>query len=356
MTLFFELIQVALGRKASLSHTPSAEQWQELYVLSKKQALLGINYAAIERLPKEQRPPRKLLLQWCLAADRIKERNIELNGKIMEISHRFNSDGFPNIILKGQGIAQYYKVCNLELYRTPGDVDIWFDGHRKDIVSYVRQYEPDCNVVYHHVDFPDIDDVQIEIHFTPSWMNCYFTNKKLQYFFHHNKKSLIATSNNNENPYPNLAFNRVYILLHIYRHLFHEGIGLRQIMDYYFVLLQGLTEEERTQTMYILNSLKMKRFTAAVMWILQKMFGMADSYLLTIPNETDGKFLLEEIMIAGNLGKYDKRIIRGKHESDFSHGMRKVRRNLRFLRSYPSEVVWSPVFKIWHYFWRKLQK
>ena len=100
----------------------------------------------------------------------------------------------------------------------------------------------------------------------------------------------------------------------------------------------------------------MKRFTAAVMWILQKMFGMADSYLLTIPNETDGKFLLEEIMIAGNLGKYDKRIIRGKHESDFSHGMRKVRRNLRFLRSYPSEVVWSPVFKIWHYFWRKLQK
>lgn len=350
--IFFELIQVALGRKASLSRTPSAEEWQELYVLSKKQALLGINYAAIERLPKEQGPPRKLLLQWCLAAERIKERNTELNNKIPEISRRFANDGFPNLILKGQGIAQYYAVSNLEQYRTPGDADIWLKGDRKDIIAYVRKYSPSCHAVYHHVDFPETDGVHIEIHFTPSWMNCYCTNRRLQHYFNECCEFERSIQSNNI-PTPSLGFNRVYILIHVYRHLFHEGIGLRQIMDYYFVMLQGMTDEERAETMQIINSLNMKRFAAAVMWVMQEVFGMEEQYMLTVPNETDGQFLLEEIMLAGNLGLHDKRISRGRSESDLSFGLRKVKRNFRFLYSYPSEVLWSPLFKLWHYFWRK---
>lgn len=350
MTLFFELIQVALGRKASLSHTPSAEQWQELYLLSKKQALLGINYAAIERLPKEQRPPRKLLLQWCLAAERIKERNTELNNKIPEISRRFANDGFPNLILKGQGVAQYYAVSNLEQYRTPGDADIWLKGDRKDIIAYVRKYSPSCHAVYHHVDFPETDNVHIELHFTPSWMNSYFTNRRLQRFFAASRE---IDSASGDIPVPSVKFNRVYILLHTYRHLFHEGVGLRQILDYYFVLLQGFTAEERTETMTIIKSLGMKRFTAAVMWILSEVLGIKECYLLTAPNEKYGRFLLEEIMLAGNLGQHDRRISHRDNESDLVRGMRKVKRNFRFLFSYPSEVLWSPWFKLWHYFWRR---
>lgn len=347
--IFFELIQVALGRKASLSRTPSAEEWQELYVLSKKQALLGINYAAIDRLPKEQRPPRKLLLQWCLAAERIKERNTELNNKIPEISRHFANDGFPNLILKGQGIAQYYAVSNLEQYRTPGDADIWLKGNRKDIIAYVRKYSPSCHAVYHHVDFPETDSVHIEIHFTPSWMNCYFTNRRLQRFFAESREFDSASG---DIPAPSVRFNLVYILLHTYRHLFHEGVGLRQIMDYYFVLLQDATPEERDEAMRVIRTLKMGRFAAAVMWILSEVFGMDQQHLLTTPNERDGRFLLDEIMLAGNLGQYDRRIAHRDNESDFVRGMRKVQRNFRFLFSYPSEVLWSPWFKLWHYFWR----
>ena len=154
-------------------------------------------------------------------------------------------------------------------------------------------------------------------------------------------------------PTPTLAFNRVYILVHIYRHLFHEGIGLRQLLDYYFVLHQGFTEEERTETMRTLRSLRMERFAAAVMWMLQEVYGMEDRYLLTAPNEKEGSFLLSEIMLAGNFGHYDERIKRVANESAFHTFYRRVARNFRFVRSYPSEVLWSPLFKLWHWAWRR---
>ena len=68
-------------------------------------------------------------------------------------------------------------------YRTPGDIDIWLFGERKDILRYVRRHVPNCKPVYHHVDFPVIEGLPIEVHFTPSWMNSPFTNRRLQRWF-----------------------------------------------------------------------------------------------------------------------------------------------------------------------------
>lgn len=354
-SLFKELLQISLGHKTEFSHIPTEEEWRELYLLSKKQALLGIAFIGINRLPNNQRPPRPLLLQWIVTTERIKESNVQLDKKAVIISQKFYNDGFRNVILKGQGLAQYYKIDNLDKFRMPGDIDIWLDGSRKDIIEYVRNIMPNSKIVYHHADFPKIDNAEVEVHFTPSWMNSYFTNRKLQYYFNQSRAELFQTNTNSSNgiPVPTLAFNRVYILVHIYRHLFHEGIGLRQLMDYYYVLRQGFTEEERKETMHVLCALKMKRFSGAVMWVLQEVYGMEDIYLIAQPNETEGRFLLNEIMLSGNFGQYDKQLKRKSKESDFSYGFRKIKRNLRFIRSYPSEVIWSPLFKVWHYFWRK---
>lgn len=351
--LFFDLLQIALGHKTEFSHIPSEQEWRELYILAKRQALLGIAFAGIEQLSKEQCPPRPLLMQWIVAAEHIRNRNIELNSKTVAISNRFRADGFRNIILKGQGIAKYYN--ELAGYRISGDVDIWLEGTRKDIIAYVHRHDPNCKVVYHHLDFPPIDGIDVEVHFTPSWMNSYFTNGVLQRYFNRNREILFAKcgSDLDEIPTPTLTFNRVYILVHIYRHLFLEGVGLRQLMDYYFVLRQGCTEEERNATMGTLGALGMKRFTAAVMWVLQEVFGMENIYLLTPPNEREGRFLLNEIMRSGNFGQYDISLLRHRNKSDLLYGLRKLRRNVRFIRSYPSEVLWSPLFKVWHYFWRK---
>lgn len=60
--LFIELIQAAIGRRDNLTHTPSVAEWQELYALVAKHSLVGICFLGIERLPKEQHPPKALLM------------------------------------------------------------------------------------------------------------------------------------------------------------------------------------------------------------------------------------------------------------------------------------------------------
>ena len=416
--LFFELLQVAIGNRKELSHTPSTAEWTNLYTLAQKQTLVGIAFRGIEQLPAEQRPPKAMLMQWYMATERIKALNADLDRKALMVANKFLEEGFPGMVLKGQGIAKLYQVSQIDNgqltmdnghpdgkfsilnsqfsikeYRTPGDIDIWLQGERKDILDYVRRHVPDCKPVYHHVDFPVIEGLDIEVHFTPSWMNSPVTNHRLQRFFKGYglrvksceaavnrdcvageglrvnrtegtltsseatiNRSVAAFTHYSEIPSPNSAFNRVYILVHIYRHLFGEGIGLRQLLDYYFVLHQGFTEEERAETMHTLRSLKMERFAAAVMWVLQEVYGMDDRYLLTTPNEREGRFLLSEIMLAGNFGQYDERMQHERGESALHWGLRKVKRNFRFVRSYPSEVLWSPLFKLWHWWWRRRRR
>ena len=370
--LFFELLQIAIGNRDRFSHAPTTEEWRELFALAQKQAMVGIAFRGVELLPVEQRPPKSLLMQWMMVAERIKAFNADLDRKALAVANKFFEEGFPGVVLKGQGIAKLYRgltltlsqgegtacqMANSELsianYRTPGDIDIWLWGERKDILEYVRRHVPDCRPVYHHVDFPVIKGLDVEVHFTPSWMNSPITNRRLQRWFR-SFNFQFSTFNSTELPVPSLAFNRVYILVHIYRHLFAEGIGLRQLLDYYFVLCQGFTPEEREATMSTLRSLKMLRFTAAVMWVLQEVYGMDDRYLLTAPDGREGCFLLGEIMQAGNFGQYDERMQHEQGESALRWGLRKVKRNFRFVRSYPSEVLWSPFFKLWHWGWRRL--
>ena len=385
--LFFELLQIAIGNRKELTQTPTAEEWSELYTLAQRQTLVGIAFCGVEQLPAAQRPPKALLMQWYMATERIKALNADLDRKALMVANKFLSEGFPGMVLKGQGVAKLYRETHpnppckggdagiadghpdgkfsilnsqfsIKEYRTPGDIDIWLQGAREEVLDYVRRHVPDCKPVYHHVDFPVINGLDIEVHFTPSWMNSPVTNRRLQRFFRGERNSNfeVRSSAYSEIPSPNLAFNRVYILVHIYRHLFGEGIGLRQLLDYYFVLHQGFTEEERAETMRTLSSLKMQRFAAAVMWVLQEVYGMDSRYLLTTPNEREGRFLLNEIMLAGNFGQYDERMQHERGESALHWGLRKVKRNFRFVRSYPSEVLWSPLFKLWHWWWRRRRR
>lgn len=382
--LFFELLQIAIGNRDRLSQTPSEGEWRELFVLSQRQAMVGIAFRGVEQLPDVQRPSKALLMQWYMFTERIKAMNANLDRKALAVANKFLEEGFPNRILKGQGIAQLYRVGqvensklkienglqdvndgivreskgNLSFYRTPGDIDIWLLRERKEVLEYVRRHVPNCKPVYHHVDFPVIGNLDIEVHFTPSWMNSPVTNRRLQRWFRGYAKAYAGNDSPPYHPYseipsPSLAFCRVYVLVHIYRHLFAEGIGLRQLLDLYFVLQQGLTEKERAETVQTLRSLKMLRFSGAVMWVLQEVFGLDNRYQLVAPDEREGRFLLGEIMLAGNFGQYDERLQHKQGESSLRWGWRKVKRNFRFVRSYPSEVLWSPLFKVWHYFWRK---
>ena len=354
MNPFFQLIQLAISQKESLSFSLSEKEWEELFSIAQKQALTGILLEGIMKLPEQQKPPTDLFLSWYTIADKIKQYNQLLNDQTADVSDRFKQDNLRSVILKGQGNALLYPN---PLLRQPGDIDIWIEGSRQSIINYICQQAPVSGIVYHHANFPVLGKTEVEVHFTPTWMNSFFTNRKLQRFFKQTKETQF--SNEKELPngrkinVPTPEVNSIFLLIHIYRHLFDEGIGLRQLLDYYYLLKQGLSEEEKSQARRLLKQLNLERFAAAVMYVEQEVFGLEDEFLLIKPNEKSGSFLLNEIMEAGNFGHYDTRVTKPQEENRWTRLIRKTKRNFRFISYYPDEVLWSPIFKAWQFCWRK---
>ncbi len=312
--------------------------------------MTGITFAGIERLPQEQRPPKEILLGWYSNCEAIKKKNAELNKKCAIVSDKFGKEGFRNCILKGQGLAQLYPDPKL---RTPGDIDIWLEGGVQKVLPYVKKYFPKCKPTYHHVDFPISNDLEIEIHYRPSWAFSPFKNKRMQEYFasqSNRQFSNCTKTDEGEFPVPTADFNRIYVLIHIYRHLFFEGIGMRQILDYYYVMQQDTTDNEKESFIATLKHLGLFRFAGAVSYILKNIFHIDDEKTIVAPDATLGKFLLREIMIAGNFGKHDPRY-------DYSKRSKKAyniaKRSIILISHFPGETIWSPYFKIWHYIWRK---
>lgn len=354
--LFFALVRCGIGKEKSLPHCPTPEQWQELFDMAKKQTLVGIIFDGMETLPTEQRPPKDIIFQWYSLCENIKKQNIDLNKKVVAISKKFKEEGFNNCILKGQGIAQLYPK---PLLRTPGDIDIWLDGGDKKVIAYVKKFIPDCSPTYHHVDFPISDDVDIEVHYRPSWMCNPFINRKIQKFFAmsaNEQFTNIAETSVGVFPIATVIFNRIFILQHIFRHLFFEGIGIRQILDYYFVIQQPITENEKREYIKLLKEFGLYKFATAITFVMQRIFAMDEEQCIVKANKKEGEFLLNEIMAAGNFGKYDKRYIATQRGLNIAHVSNLIKRTIVMLSHYPSEMFWDPFFRIWHYFWRKKNK
>lgn len=358
--LFFEIIRVAIGNCKGLSVTTTGEEWKALFANAQKQAVAGFAFDALEKLSESgQKLPQSLLFEWIGISEQIKRRNLLVNQRCKESEKLLVDGGFRCCVLKGQGTSLYYQNT---LCRQSGDIDIWVTKDGKESTDDVR-----CEVLkfakghgYHigHVDIKhsDVDifeDVPVEIHFIPSWMFNPFTNKKLQAFFHKNAKEQFQNHNQNAGfTHTTVDFDLVFSLVHIYRHVFFEGVGLRQLLDYYHILIHS-NREQRAEAFEVLEELGMKSFAGGVLWVLKECLGLDEQFYLCNVNERHGRFLLREILIAGNFGHYDSRFKHQSKDRRLSNGLIQFRRNLKFLCYYPSEVLWSPIWKVWHWCWRK---
>ncbi len=360
MSPFFELIQVAIGCRDNLSRVSSAEEWQTLYAFAGKQALVGVCFVGIQRLPKEQQPPKALLLQWFALAEQIKQRNKLVNARACELQRLLEADGLRACVLKGQGIAKLYNLnidfnFNLNLYRQSGDIDVWVDGERDEIIRYMKARYTCGRAVIHHIDVEVFDDVPVEVHFVPSYAYSWPRYRAYKRFFKAYKDECFVSSGLGF-CVPSLRFNVVYLLMHIFRHVFHEGIGLRQLMDYYFLHLsfhRTHGEHGRTNANRWLRELGLLRFAGAVMYVEREVFGLQEENMICEPDEKAGRFLLDEIMRAGNFGQYDTRIRDAHSGGSVMLYIKNVKRLFCMVRFYPSEVLWAPFWKVGHFVWRK---
>lgn len=371
--IFFEFLRFCIGSAKEIPDSLKEVDWKELYRIAQKQALLGVLFHGIQRLPKELAPEQKLLMQWMVMAEMVRKQNIKLYQDSVKVCQNFEKEGFANCILKGQGNALLYPDPYM---RTPGDIDIYLSGGRKKIMKYVDQVCPNQVMRYHHVDFP-VMKTAIEVHFTPSYMFYPIHNRRMQKWFEKVMGEQCSHRASLPDGYgeihvPQVSFNVIYILSHLYRHIFTEGIGLRQLLDYYYVLvkwhtdLTNLTDSNKslpqmTQINTDLDALRHElkylglwKFAQAVMFVMKEVFGLSEDRMIAPMDEKEGRFLLDEIMRGGNFGQYDDRMGSKVGESKIHRYFRMNLRNLRFVKHYPTEALSEPLFRTWFAVWKKI--
>ena len=353
--IFFDFLRFCIGSAKDIPDSLKEADWLEIYAIAKKQALLGVLFYGIRRLPKELAPEQKLLMQWMVMAEQIRKQNIRLFQDSVKVCQNFENEGFANCILKGQGNALLYPDSYM---RTPGDIDIYLAGGRKRVMQYINKVCPNQVMRYHHVDFP-VMKTAIEVHFTPSYMFFPVHNRRMQKWF---EKVMGEQCNHRvslpdgygEIHVPLVSFNVIYILSHLYRHIFTEGIGLRQLLDYYYVLISDDLLLIRDRVQKELKPLGLWKFAQAVMFVMKEVFGLSEDRMIAPTDEKEGRFLLDEIMKGGNFGQYDDRMGSKVGESKIHRYFRMNLRNLRFVKHYPTEALSEPLFRTWFAVWKKI--
>ena len=242
---YFALLRYCLGKKRNMSRAIAGMNWQQLYSFASKQALLGLCFEGIERLGKEypeelkQNPiGRELLMTWMGKAQQIRRQNMKVNAVAGKLFSMLREDGLRCCILKGQGNALMYPN---PYSRTPGDIDVWIDASRERIMEYTqKKFELGDDIRLQHLE-TSLDSVPVELHFFPCSMNNPIYHARLQKWFRRNAdlqcSHIVGLPDGaGDIAIPTSPFNVVYQLCHLYHHFFDEGIGMRQIIDYFLVV------------------------------------------------------------------------------------------------------------------------
>ncbi len=354
--LYFEFIQYALGIKGAFPASTANIDWADFYQFAKKQSLLGVVFDGIQRLPKELAPGSGLLMKWMGSSMAIQKRNALMYKASEEVFAEIRKVGCRCCILKGQGNAIAYPN---RYARTAGDVDVWVLADRNrlrrlalDLAGADGRVERE---IVHHIEL-ERKGVSVELHPTPMIFNNPVLNRRMQRWFRRNAD--LQCSNLVDLPdglgriaIPTAAFNAVYQLSHLQHHFFYEGVGMRQVVDYYFVVK---SEERRVKNSNVLQE-ELKRlglwtFAGAVMWVLHVTLGLPEAMMIAPMDEKRGRLLLDEILEGGNFGQYGRRHHYGR--GTLGHNVQRIVRDVQLVRYYPAEALAEPFFRAWHFFWR----
>ena len=357
----FLFLNYCLGKKVDMSMVVAKIDWRQLYNFASRQALLGFCFDGIERLTKEfseelrQNPMgRDLLMTWMGAAQQIRRQNVKVNAVASKLFSMLREDGMRCCILKGQGNALMYPN---PYSRTPGDIDVWVNASRERIMEYAqKKFELGDDIRLQHLE-TSLDGVPVELHFFPCSMNNPIYHARLQKWFRRNAdlqcSNVVSLPDGiGEIAIPTTAFNVIYQLTHLYHHFFDEGIGMRQIIDYYYVVNNDELLVIRDTLQRELKHLGLWKFAKAVMYVLHEALGLSEKKMIAPMDEKRGELLLAEILEGGNFGRHFTKYGGFTHQSMGKKYFLKIWRNMHFVRFYPVEALSEPIFRTWHFFWR----
>ena len=248
---------------------------------------------------------------WCPQADYFGEQQFPSIGQQLS-----KNNLYPQITqMDTEGCPQADNGIAIAVQTGRNEVEYVEYRGRKAVIEYVRMRHRLVGnnekpaIRYHHVEAPKMEGTEVEVHFRPCYVHSPLRNLRLQRWFDGHADVCMKNKAQMGFAVPTSSVNVVYQMCHLFSHYFDEGLGLRQLMDYYFVLRvwhndvmecrdlqsQGMWSEgmgspvmSASEVMAVLRSFGMGKFAGAVMWVIHEVFGGVDEKFPQMNTERHG--------------------------------------------------------------------
>lgn len=291
--LFFELIQVAFGVRVCLSHSPTAGEWNLIYDIAKKESLVGICFAGVQKLVDSEKEDycgmnEMQYLTWMGMAAKIQQKWEQHEAFIGRLAGFYEQHGIDMMLLKGYGLSLLYErhenedenenhgLCKL---RNPGDVDVYLFGDWKKADDAVRkelgvEVRNDCE---HHTKF-EIDGISVENHYDFVNTRIRRSSQKLERVFKElaQDKTIVIDVRGRRVILPSDKLNAIFLLRHCAGHFASEGITMRNVLDW-GLFVQSAKELDWEWLWQLAKEYNMHRFLACLNMICVENLGLDGS-------------------------------------------------------------------------------
>lgn len=254
-----------------------AAKWKSLFRMAAVQGILAIVYDAVVRLPREQQPPKELLLQWAINTDKIEHDFAYRLDALEGLTAFYAAHGIRVLLLKGTGLASYYPVPS---HRPCGDIDIYLYGRQREADEYMRaELNTAISKDTHHHTVFFFRGVMVENHYDFLNLWSHRSNRRIE----HDLRKLAeepgdwfdAGGQRVQLPSPN--FNALFLMRHMASHFAAVEIGLRHIADWAAFLRADGDRVDWPMIRTIYRRERMDRFADAVTGLCVEYLGVPQS-------------------------------------------------------------------------------
>ena len=356
--LLFLLLRAALfEEKIDASKFVEAD-WKQIFYLSDIQTVSSLVLDGIGMLPHSILQisfDKKMML--FAKMQRMEQINTLHRCVIVKIDKALKAEGIQAVFMKGQTVALRYPN---PLHRTPGDIDFVVASEDFDRTMAVMEKigKVDHGLVHEHHGMAWVDDVTVEPHYKVHNYQRPSTDQAMQEMFSSvfPSKLSYADIDGYEVPVFSPTIESVFLTSHMVNHVYEEGLGLRQVIDYAMFLHHCADKIDWLQHHEYLHQMRMERAWRIFTCICVDYLGMS------LPSQVESfshqekmwaEKMMTDIMRVGNFGRGEYVFHHRGFKDAFNNYCWVAKRcwNLGFVC--PSEARWWIISKVKRFFWKK---
>ena len=346
--LFLSVVRGGLwGTELSL---PPNVSWDNLLQIAKEQALIGVAFKGVERY-LQGRADKKQILGWFSRLEKIKQKNDIVNKHVEWFASLLKKHQIDYRIVKGQVVAGCYPDAML---RSPGDIDFWVSAEsekrcetliEQGLKTEIQREESSIHVEFRY------RGVQYELHHCLS----HFLSQPRQDYFDsivEQDKGMYVKVGEAQVATLSPTLNALYIFIHLFQHLIHSGVGLRQMCDWMMWLHKYQDEIDRDELEKHLRMLALLRPYRVLGAILVDDLGLPETefpFDITKKDRKRSRKVLRDIMELGNFGHNKENIKKLGFLHSLQTGVRMCKQGAKYVDLAPQEILCRvPHMVLWY--------